>query len=168
MSWKSISFLKSQKVWQNKNLEKSWKTPPKELYKEAVCKILWAYDDWKCQKSMKHERQCAYTQCHGSTSFLKSPMVWKNKNRKKSWKTPPKELYKEAVCKILWAYDDWKCQKSMKHERQCAYTQCHGSTSFLKSPMVWKNKNRKKSWKTPPKELLEEGSHKISWSCDDR
>ena len=62
------------------------------------------------------------TQCHGGTSFLKSPMVWKNRNRKKSWKTPPKELYKGAVYKILWAYDDWKCQKSLKHERQCAYS----------------------------------------------
>ena len=107
------------------------------------------------------------TQCHGGTSFLKSPMVWKNKNRKKSWKTPPKELYKEAVYKILWAYDDWKCQKSSKHERQGAYSVSWKSTSFLKSQKVWKNRNREKSWKTPPKELFKEGTHKISWSCDD-
>ena len=59
-----------------------------------------------------------------STSY-KLSINWKeikNSNHKKRWKTPPKELYKEAVYKILWAYNDWKCQKSLKHEHQCAYS----------------------------------------------
>ena len=56
----------------------------------------------------------APTQCHGSTSFPKSPMVWKKYKSEKSWKTPPKELYKEAVYQISWGYDHWKYLKIRK------------------------------------------------------
>ena len=56
-------------------LRKTVKKPPKELYKEAVYKISCAYDDWKCQKSLKHDRQCAYSVSWKSTIFLKSQKV---------------------------------------------------------------------------------------------
>ena len=103
------------------------------------------------------------TQCHGSTSFLKSPMVWKNKNRKKSWKTPPKELFKEATHKISRSCDDWKDSKKWKHCNRWK----DKSTSFLKSQKVRKNRIREKSWKIQPKELFKECTLKILWSCDD-
>ena len=47
-------------------------------------------------------------------SFLKSKMWRKIANPQKRLKTPPKELFKEAVHKISWTYVHWLTYKVRK------------------------------------------------------
>ena len=147
--------------WKIGNPQKRWKTPPKELFKEAVHKISWPYVHWITYEVRKSRH--LYNKVPVKfVSFLKSKMWRKIANPQKRWKTPPKELFKEAVHKISWPYVHWIKYK-VRFSKHLYSKITVKFVSFLKSKMWRKTANPQKRWKTPPKELFKETAYKILW-----